>query len=96
MVPTLQAHIVSDLGVAGGKPRLVGHRMTVANVVVWHEMLGLAADEIATLYGLSLAEVYAALSFYFQNPAEINLSLAESEDFIRQLREETPSKISGH
>jgi uncharacterized protein (DUF433 family) len=34
----------------------------VQNVVIWHERMGLCADEIATEYGLSLADVYAALA----------------------------------
>ena len=40
-----------------------GHRITVQNTVIWHERMGLSADEIATEYGLSLADVYAALYF---------------------------------
>ena len=33
------------------------------NVVIWHERMGLSADEIASNYGLSLADVYAALTY---------------------------------
>jgi len=35
-------------GLAGGKPHIVGHRITVQNIVFWHERMGLSADEIAT------------------------------------------------
>lgn len=42
------AHIEITPGVAGGKLRIAGQRITVQNIVVWHERLGLSADEIAT------------------------------------------------
>ena len=56
-------HIEISPEIAGGKPRITGHRITVQNVVIWHERMGLSADEIASNYGLSLADVYAALAY---------------------------------
>jgi hypothetical protein len=44
--------------------------------VVWHERLGLSADEIATEYGLSLADVYAALTHSYNHRGEIDRSRA--------------------
>lgn len=44
----LAGHIEITPDVCGGKPRIVGHRITVQNIVVWHERMGLSADEIAT------------------------------------------------
>jgi len=41
---------------------LAGHRITVQNIVTWHERMGRSADEIAADYDLSLADVYAALA----------------------------------
>jgi uncharacterized protein (DUF433 family) len=61
--------------VAGGKPRITGHRITVQDVVVWHERLGLSADEIASEYGLSLADVYAALAYYYDHREEIDRAI---------------------
>lgn len=60
---TASSHIVMTPAVAGGKPRITGHRITVQDIVVWHERLGVSADEIASEYGLSLADVYAALAY---------------------------------
>jgi len=48
-------------GVAGGKPRITGRRITVQNIAVWHERLGKTADDIADEHDLKLSEVYAAL-----------------------------------
>ena len=49
---TLDQHIEITPGIAGGKPRIAGHRITVQNIAIWHERLGRSADEIATEYGL--------------------------------------------
>ena len=69
---TILAHVAVTPGVAGGKPRIAGHRITVQDIAVWHERLGLSADEIATEYGLSLADVYAALAYYYDHREEID------------------------
>ena len=60
---TLDSHIEITPGIADGKPRIAGHRITVQNIVIWHERMGQSADEIATEYNLSLADVYAALAY---------------------------------
>lgn len=61
MEDVLTHHIDISPGVAGGKPRITGHRITVQNIVIWHERMGISADEIAATYDLTLADVYAAL-----------------------------------
>ena len=90
---TVTAHIEATPGIAGGKPRVAGHRITVQDVVIWHERMGLSADEIATEYGLSLAEVYAALSYYYDHREEIDQAIRADEDFVADLRQRTPSKL---
>lgn len=91
---TLDEHIDITPGVAGSKPRIAGHRITVQNVVIWHERLGKSADEIATEYDLTLADVYAALAYYFDHRAEIDESIRDGNAFAEALRERTPSKLS--
>ena len=90
---TLDQHIEVTPGVAGGKPRIAGHRITVENIVIWHDRLGRTADEIASEYDLTLADVYAALAYYFDHRAEIDRAIREDEAFARALRERTPSKL---
>ncbi len=87
-------HIEITPGVAGGKPRISGHRITVQNVVVWHERMGKTADEIATEYDLTLADVYAALAYYFDHRAEMDESIRGGEAFAEELRRTTPSKLA--
>ena len=86
MQNVLSEHIDMTPGIAGGKPRIAGHRITVQNIAIWHERMGLSADEIATSYDLSLGQVYAALAYYYDNREEIDLSIMEDEAFIDELR----------
>ena len=72
---TLNQHIEITPGISSGKPRIAGHRITVENIVIWHERLGKSADEIASDYDITLADVYAALAYYFDHRHEIDQSL---------------------
>jgi uncharacterized protein (DUF433 family) len=90
---TLDHHIEISPGIAGEKPRIAGHRITVQNIAIWHERLGKSADEIASEYNLTLADVHAALAYYFDHQVEIDQSIKEGEDFVEALRQSTPSKV---
>jgi uncharacterized protein (DUF433 family) len=90
---TLDQHIEITPGIAGGKPRIAGSRITVQDIVIWHERLGRDADEISSEYDLRLADVYAALAYYFDHQEEIDRSINESEAFVEALRQQAPSKL---
>ncbi len=90
---SLDRHIETTPGVAGGKPRVAGHRITVEDIGIWHERLGRSADEIAADYDLSLADVHAALAYYFDHREEIDRSLREASATVEALRGQTPSKV---
>jgi uncharacterized protein (DUF433 family) len=89
----LDRHIEITPGVAGRKPRIAGHRITVQNIAIWHERVGLSADEIASEYDLTLSEVYAALAYYHDHRAEIDQSIRVERAFVEELRRMTPSKL---
>ncbi len=89
----LDRYIEITPGVVSGKPRIAGRRITVQNIVIWHEWMGLSADEIATDYDLSLAEIYAALAYYFDNPQEIDQSIKDSQAFVEAMKKKIPSKL---
>ncbi len=80
-------------GVAGGKPRVAGHRIKVQDIAVWHERMGKSVDEIADEYDLTLAEVYAALAYYFDHREIIDKSIEEGQAFVGAMRNSTPSKL---
>ncbi|MEP7235369.1 MAG: DUF433 domain-containing protein [Ignavibacteriota bacterium] len=89
----ISKHIERTPDIAGGKPRIAGHRITVEDVVIWHERLGWTADEIAAEYDLSLADVHVALAYYFDNREEIDKSIAQGDAFAVALRSRTRSKL---
>jgi uncharacterized protein (DUF433 family) len=91
---TAYKHIVQTPGIVGGKPRIDGHRITIQNIVIWHEHMGYSVEEIADLYKLSLSEIYAALAYYFDHQAEIDHSIEESLEFAETMRMKTPSKLA--
>lgn len=93
-VLTTYKHIVQTPEIVGGKPRIAGHRITVQNVVIWHEQMGYSIEEIASLYNLTLAEVHSALAYYFDHKDEIDRSMTESELFAEEMRQKTPSLLA--
>ena len=90
---TLDQHIEMTPGISEGKPRIAGHRITVQNIVIWHERMGKSADEISAEYDLPLADIYAALAYYFDHRVEMDRSIEEGNAFAEALRQRTPSKV---
>ena len=86
-------HIEVEAAVAVGQPRIAGRRITVRDVALWHEYLGRSADEIAAEYDVTLAQVYAALAYYFDHRLELDRSLAERDALVEALRQQTPSRL---
>ena len=77
-------------GLHGGRPCIAGTGVTVRRVAVLHNM-GEIPEEIATNFGhLSLAQVHAALAYYYANKAEIDADLEaeerEYDDLAQQYR----------
>jgi uncharacterized protein (DUF433 family) len=90
-IETLDDHIDVTSDTAGGKARIRGHRITVQDIAIWHERLGQSSDEIAAEYDITLADVYAALAYYFDHREEIDARMAEDRAFAQALRARTPS-----
>ena len=87
------AHITRTPDVRGGKPCITGQGITVQNVYVWHEHLGMSADEIASAYGLTLVQVHAALTYAFEHLDEIRADILESERIAEAVKQQNPSKL---
>ena len=81
-------------GVAGGQPHIAGTRFTVKQIAIWHEFMGLSADEIATEYDLTLSDIYAALSYFFDHREEIMQAIQAEEVLVAELKNRFPSKIA--
>lgn len=63
--------IVSDDDVMGGEPRIAGRRIAVRQIAELVESDGLDAEAVADRYDLDVADVYRALTYYHDNPAEM-------------------------
>jgi prevent-host-death family protein len=79
--------------VRSGKPCIAGRRITVSDVAIWHEHMGLTPKQIAADYDLSLAAVHAALSYYHAHHDEIEAEIKESIRFADSLRRQAPSPL---
>jgi uncharacterized protein (DUF433 family) len=87
------AHITQTPGVCGGEPCIAGHRIKVRHVYVWYEHMGMSPDEIASGWGLSLAEVHAALTFAYEHLEEIRQAIRDEENFVAELKKNHTSKL---
>ncbi|MEX2141885.1 MAG: DUF433 domain-containing protein [Pirellulales bacterium] len=84
---TLNKHIEITPGVCGGKPRVAGHRVRVQDIAVWHDMQGQSADDIVGRFPqITLADVHAALAYYFDHRDEILRDIRQDADFVAELK----------
>jgi len=92
---TTTSHIESTPDTCGGRPRIAGTRIRVQDVVVWHERMGLSADEIVSRYpNLTLADVYAALAFYHDHREQVDAEMAAGQELVEEMRRLHPSKLN--
>jgi uncharacterized protein (DUF433 family) len=87
------SRIVSTPGTLGGKPRIADHRISVQDVAIWHERMGLTVDEIAIKYDLSPDDVWAALEYYADHRGEVEASILADEAFAAEMRQRHPSQL---
>lgn len=94
MQPTAVNHIETTPGVCGGKPRIAGTRIRVEDIFVWHELQGKSPNEIvASFPHLTLADVHAALTYYFDHREEIQRQMREARELASAMRMSIPSKL---
>ncbi|NUN66090.1 DUF433 domain-containing protein [Pseudanabaena biceps] len=93
MKVTLDRYIEITPDIRGGKPRIAGRRITVSDVAIAYLRLGQSLEEVAAEYDLTLSEVYAAMSFYYDNKVAIDESIQASETFADSLRPLYPSLL---
>jgi uncharacterized protein (DUF433 family) len=87
------SHIEFSADTRGGKPRIAGTRITVADVVLMHRRLDRALEEIAGTFDLPLAAVYAAMAYYYDHKNEIDQSLEEEEALAEAFKRDNPSRL---
>jgi uncharacterized protein (DUF433 family) len=87
VIPVISEYIGIRAGYCGGEPHILGHRITVKHVAVWHEEMGMSPAQIAATYPtITLAQVHAALAYYYDHRDEIQAAIAEEDRFIEELK----------
>lgn len=94
--PTAVADVAGLIGVrpgyCGGRPHILGHRIKVKHVAVWHDRLGMSPAEIVAEYPtVTLPQVLAALAYYRDHRDEIEAEIAEEDAMFEELKARQPS-----
>jgi uncharacterized protein (DUF433 family) len=91
-LPVISEYIGIKPGYCGGQPHILGHRIKVKHVAIWYERMGMSPDEIVSSHpGITLAQVHAALAYYYDHRGEIERDIREGEAFADKIRAGAPS-----
>lgn len=94
-VITSHPFIVKKEDVCNGSPIIEGTRTRVIDIAIEYEVLGHSPDVIIDSHPyLNLSQVHDALSYYYDNRDELDKKIEQDQEFIRQIRERFPSKMS--
>ena len=94
MIDAVHGHIEIVEAPGGPKARIAGHRIRVQDVVIWHERLGMSVDEIVDAYPtITMADVHAALAYYWDHRAEIDGAIAADRAFAEDFRRAHPGPL---
>jgi uncharacterized protein (DUF433 family) len=86
--------ITKTPGVCGGRACIVGHRVRVLDIVAWHEHQGMTPDDIVShAPSLTLADVHAALAYYFDHMAETREEMRTERELVEKFRCNHPSLV---
>jgi uncharacterized protein (DUF433 family) len=76
-------HVIVRPGYCGGKPHVAGTRIKVQHIAIWHERMGMSPEEIAATYpGLTMSDVYAALTYYYDHREQIYADIEADDRFV--------------
>ena len=91
----MHQHIETTPGIAGGKPRIAGHRITVEDIVIWHEHQGKRTAQIADEFDLTQSEVHAALAYSRDHRQELDRAMELGRQYVVACRRPSTSRIAG-
>ena len=79
--------ISTDPTIRNGRPCIADTSIEVSVIVIAKIVHGLEPDEIAADYDLSLAQVYAALAYYYDNKQALDRLIHERRQLAMKLKE---------
>ena len=87
--------IVRTPGVYGGLPCIEGHRIAVHDIAEYVHQGYTAERIVSEVYThLSLAQVAAAIHYYYEHQAEIDREIAEDIAYVKQRAQEDMSPLA--
>ena len=87
-------HIEITPGVCGGRPRFPGHPIRVPDIYVWRERMGESPDDnVSEIPQLTLADIYAALAWFWDHRDEILEDMKRQDAFVEEMKARYPSKL---
>jgi uncharacterized protein (DUF433 family) len=87
------SYIVLDQGICGGHPRIAGTRLKVQHIVIEYVHRRWSPNRICEAHpGVTLAQVHAALSYYYDHQRRIDHDILEAEDFAEGLRKQLEAR----
>ncbi len=82
-------YVIQDEGICGGQPRIAGTRLKVQTIALEFERLGWTTDRICDSHpGITLAQLHAALSYFYDHREDIDLAVREDRELAERLRSE--------
>ncbi|HJT31950.1 MAG TPA: DUF433 domain-containing protein [Pirellulales bacterium] len=86
-IPGLDEYIAKTPGVCGGQPHIAGTRIKVKHVYTWVERMGLTPSQVVAEHPhLTMAQVYAALTYYWSHCEEIHQDIENEEKLVAELK----------
>ncbi len=79
--------IASNPKVRGGRPCIAGTGLRVTDVVIASTIHLHTTDQIASDYGIALAQVHAALAYYYEHKADLDEDVQQQLTTARDLKE---------
>lgn len=79
--------IATDPASRAGRPCIAGTGVRVTDVAIAHLFHARTPGELAADYGVSLAEVHAALAYYYAHKADLDADIRQQIARARALRE---------
>jgi uncharacterized protein (DUF433 family) len=75
-----ERNIIQDEAICGGDPILKGTRIRVSDVVAQVEYQERVPEDVVSSFpALSVSDVYAALTYYYERPTQIRREIRERE-----------------
>lgn len=98
MQPAISQHIeLVPSAIHGQKACIAGTRIRVQDIYVLHELKKQSPHEIVARYPqLSLADVHAAMAYYWDNQHLIQEQLKHGDEVAEAVKKSSPPKLPSH